>query len=231
MKILALDTSTSRGSVGLLSGNEIAAELRVSSLETHSARLLRSIEFLLQTAGWVLRDLHLIAACIGPGSFTGIRIGVSTALGLAQTLRLPFAPVSAFEALASRYTFLQQNLGVVLDAQRAQVYFAEYELSGAGLHCVRRPALWDPLELAGRIRKRHLYLVGDGTEYVLESARRAGSWPRVIESDLFLAGDIGRVGLARKRTWRRGEFLSAEPMYIRPPDAVKAGKWKTLKSG
>src|SRR5262245_54040453 len=71
LKILALDTSTARGSVALLDDRSVAAEFRLHSLETHSARLLRSIDFLLSSAGWQLSDLDLVASGIGPGSFTG----------------------------------------------------------------------------------------------------------------------------------------------------------------
>ncbi len=87
LKVLSIDTATRRGSVALHAGADLAAELRLSSFETHSARLLRSVEYLLDVAGWTAHDLGLVAAGIGPGSFTGIRIGVSTALGLAQSLR------------------------------------------------------------------------------------------------------------------------------------------------
>ena len=76
LKILSMDTSTRRGSVALLDGEEVIGELRLASIETHSARLLKSIDFLLETAGWRLGDLNLVAAGIGPGSFTGIRIKI-----------------------------------------------------------------------------------------------------------------------------------------------------------
>ena len=222
MRILALDTSTPRGSVALLDGPDLAGELRITSQETHSARLLRSVDFLLGTLGWKLSDLNLIAAGIGPGSFTGIRIGLATALGLAQSLRLPFSGVSGLDALALQVSFLESTVGVVLDAQRSQLYYAEYRCQGGKIHQVQHPALLYPADLERNLRRRHLYLVGDAALGFFESLKnsRAG-WPRMIAADLYLACGIGRLALARRRSWRSGEFLTAEPLYIRPPDAVK----------
>jgi tRNA threonylcarbamoyl adenosine modification protein YeaZ len=226
VKVLALDTSTRRGSVALLAGMDMAGELRLNSLETHSTRLLRSVSFLLEMTGWHLRDLGLVAAGLGPGSFTGIRIGVSTALGLAQTLRIPFAGVSGLDAVAGMIRRPGAAIGVVMDAQRSQVYFAEYDRPDGSPRSRRRPALWDPEDLALRLRNRHVYLVGDGIERMARTIVPGASWPRVLETELFIAGSIGRLALARKRTWRRGEFIGAEPLYIRPPDATRPKKRK-----
>lgn len=221
IKVLSMDTATRRGSVALQAGAEIAAELRLSSFETHSARLLKTVEYLLDVAGWTPRDLGLIAAGLGPGSFTGIRIGVSTAMGLAQTLGIPFAGISGFDSLAARFAFLAAPLGVVLDAQRAQVYFAEYDYASGRPKCVVQPSLWDPAQLEPCLRHRRIYLVGDGIGRLGFPANGKG-WPRVADAEPFLARDIGRLALSRKRSWRSGSFVAAEPLYIRPPDATKA---------
>jgi tRNA threonylcarbamoyladenosine biosynthesis protein TsaB len=222
MKILALDTSTLRGSVALLQGRDLAGELRLTSLETHSARLLRSVDFLLGTVGWKLSDLDVIAAGIGPGSFTGIRIGLSTGLGLAQSLGLPFSGISGLDALALQVSFLEGTLGVVMDAQRHQLYYAEYLSGGGRIRQVRRPALLYPSDLERIVRRRHLYLVGDAAlDFFIELKTGRSGWPRAIGADLFLAGGIGRLALARRRSWRSGDVLTTEPLYIRPPDATK----------
>ena len=222
MKILALDTSTLRGSVALLQGPELAGELRIASMETHSARLLRSVDFLLATVGWKLSDLNLIAAGIGPGSFTGIRIGLATALGLAQSLKLPFSGISGLDALALQVSFLEATVGVVMDAQRSQLYYAEYRCLGGKVRQVRHPALLCPADLERNLGRRHLYLVGDAALGFFDELKNSRAvWPRTIAADLFLASGIGRLALARRRSWRTGEFLTTEPLYIRPPDAVK----------
>jgi tRNA threonylcarbamoyladenosine biosynthesis protein TsaB len=225
LRILAVDTSAARGSVSLLEGRDLVAELRLHSLETHSARLLRYIDFLLGSVGWELAGIGLVAAGIGPGSFTGIRIGVSTALGLAQVLSLPFAGISGLDAMASQEGLPGGRIGVVMDAQRSQVYYGEYFRKLHGVRRSGRPLLCRPEELRRRFDPRHLYLVGEGAlRYRRELGASETEWPRLLEADLFLSASIGRLGLARRRWWRRGEFLQSEPLYIRPPDAKRARK-------
>jgi tRNA threonylcarbamoyladenosine biosynthesis protein TsaB len=208
--------------VALLEGCDLRGELRIASLETHSVRLLRSVEFLLGAVGWKLSDLHLIAAGLGPGSFTGIRIGIATALGLAQSLTVPFAGISGLDALAAQASAMDGTFGAVMDAQRSQLYYAEYVRKGRRLQQTRRPALYQPSDLERSIRGRRLYVTGDAALGLVERLSTGkGRWPRVISADLYLASGIGRLAVARKRAWRSGEFLAAEPLYIRPPDAFK----------
>jgi tRNA threonylcarbamoyladenosine biosynthesis protein TsaB len=222
IRILALDTSTPRGSVALLEGEVVVAELRLKSLETHSARLLRSIGFLLESAGWSLNEVDLVAAGIGPGSFTGIRIGVATALGLAQSLSVPFAGISGLDALANQVSFLEGDIGVVMDAQRSQVYYGEYISRHGRVRRTGKPELWNPSDLESRLRKRHLYVVGESELRLLADLIKDGNgWPRPVAADLFLAAGIGKLALSRKQSWKAGDYLSAEPLYIRPPDALR----------
>jgi tRNA threonylcarbamoyladenosine biosynthesis protein TsaB len=223
IRVLSIDTSSSRGGVALMRRAEVVAELRLLSQETHSGRLLNSIEFLLSMARWNVGDLQLIAVGIGPGSFTGIRIGVSTALGLAQTLSCPMAAVSGLEALAYESAFVKGRIGIVMDAQRSQVYYAEY-LAGANgkLRPIQKPGVWFPKDLDRALGQRRLYVTGDGAErYWRELGISESGLRRFIKRDLFLAPGIARLALRRKRSWRRGEFLTAEPLYIRPPDALR----------
>jgi tRNA threonylcarbamoyladenosine biosynthesis protein TsaB len=227
LKILALDTATRRGSVALLENRTVVAQLNLASLETHSARLLRSIDFLLASAAWRLPDLSLIAAGLGPGSFTGIRIGLSTALGLAQSLSIPFAGISGMDAAARSAAWIEGRLGVVMDAQRSQIYYAEYLNRGRSIKRIQRPSLWFPGDLNRRLRHKGLYIIGDGIERYLQSLDRVSPhWPRVLDSDLYLATAIARIALERRRCWRSGECLNAEPLYIRLPDARKAKERK-----
>jgi tRNA threonylcarbamoyladenosine biosynthesis protein TsaB len=223
IRTLALDTSSVKGSVCLLEGREVVAEFRLCSLETHSARLLRSLDFLLEAAGWDLSGLGLIVAGLGPGSFTGIRIGIATALGLAQTLGIPFAGASGLDALAHRAGLPDGRLDVVADARRSQVYHAEYLRRNGRVRRMSRPALFHPQDLQAHLRSGRTSVIGEGAQlYAKELGLTRTGWPRLIEAELFLSADLGRLALARKRSWRRGDELRAEPLYIRPPDARRA---------
>jgi tRNA threonylcarbamoyladenosine biosynthesis protein TsaB len=225
IKVLSMDTSTPRGSVALLHGEEVSGELRLASLETHSSRLLKSVDFLLETASWKLNDLNLVAAGIGPGSFTGIRIGVATALGLAQTLGIPFAGVSGMDALVSQNLFLRGKIAVIMDAQRSQVYYAEYINNEGRIRSAVRPLLLFPAELERRLRRKKIFLIGDGAcRYFSRFGTARSDRSQFVMTDLFIAAGIGRLALKRKNSWKIGTELQSEPLYIRPPDAAKSKK-------
>ncbi len=222
LRILAVDTSSSRGSVALLEGRSLVAELRLCTPETHSAGLLRSVDFLLDCTKVELESVALVAACVGPGSFTGIRIGIATAIGLAQTLSIPFAGISGLDAAAHALSHIQGTLGIVLDAQRNQVFHAQYASDGGKIRRESKPSLLAPSELGRQLAGKRIFLAGDGAQrYRAELGATTGRWPRIVSSELFLAAEIGRLALSRKQIWRKGEFICAEPLYIRPPDAIR----------
>jgi tRNA threonylcarbamoyladenosine biosynthesis protein TsaB len=222
LKTLAIDTSTQRGSVALLTGDETLAEWRLASERTHSAGLLVSLKHLLKATALDLEDLDLVAACLGPGSFTGIRIGVATALGLAQALRIPFSGISGLDAIAFGHYTPSGRIGVVRDAQRRQVYYCEYEKKGRRMRRNSKPALWEPAALLARLDSHGLYLAGDTTALGWREGGGGRNWPKCLRSDLFLAASVGRLALKRKRHWSTGQALRAEPQYIRPPDALRS---------
>lgn len=227
MKTLSLDTSTVRGSAALLEGKEVLAELRLASLQTHAARLLKSIEFLLGCAGWNLREIGLVSAGLGPGSFTGIRIGLSTAIGLAQTLRVPFAGISGLDALAHQHAYLGGRIGVMMDAQRGQVYYAEYASPRGRIRRVGPARLWYPRDLKSILPRAGIRFIGDGAKRYGEELNSIFHAWEVIDSSPFLAVPIGQMAIARKRYWCTGDYLVCDPLYIRPPDARKPAARKT----
>jgi tRNA threonylcarbamoyladenosine biosynthesis protein TsaB len=215
-KTLAFDTSSPRGSIAFLEGRDLRAEMRLTPVQTHSTFLLSSIEYLAGKLGWQLKELNLIAAGIGPGSFTGIRIGVATALGIAQSLSIPFSGISGLDALAHQALLPEGRLGVVLNAHRSQVFYAEYMSKKGKIRTVQKSSLLFLSDLERRLARRHLYIVGD-----IEVSHPGVDWPRPLHVDLFLAASIGRLAVSRKRSWRSGNHLLAEPLYIRPPDALR----------
>ncbi len=222
LRILALDTSTARASVALLEGKELRAEVRLQSLHTHSTNLLASIDFLLRRMKWNLKDLDLVAVGNGPGSFTGIRIGVSTALGLARTLAIPFVEIAGLDALAHSVSVQTGRIGVILNAHRSQAYYAEYAARQGKIRAVQKAALVESSAREQCLRGRPLYLVGDTDLCGFGEPKPVRShWPHPIHADPFRATAIGRLALERRRKWRRGGAVLSEPTYIRPPDAIK----------
>jgi tRNA threonylcarbamoyladenosine biosynthesis protein TsaB len=131
MRLLAVDTTTPFGSVALVIDSRLVAETNIEASSTHSARLLRSIDGLLHAAGLEIKDIEGYAVAVGPGSFTGIRIGLSTVKALAFASGKPVAPVSALEALALKLVHPQVRLiAPLIDAKKGEVYAALYEALG-----------------------------------------------------------------------------------------------------
>ncbi|MBN1571215.1 MAG: tRNA (adenosine(37)-N6)-threonylcarbamoyltransferase complex dimerization subunit type 1 TsaB [Acidobacteria bacterium] len=214
-----------RGSIALLEGDEPCGEVRLHSLQTHSTNLLSSIDFLLSNSGWTLKDLNLIAVGNGPGSFTGIRIGIATALGFSRSLSIPFAGISGLDALAHQVSYLEGRIGVILNAHRSQAFYAEYVGEKGRIRKSQKSQLIDISALEHHLRDRHLYLVGDTDLCRLDGSKAVSpAWPRLVSTDLFLAVGIGRLALANKRKWRSSDSVISEPTYIRPPDALKKKK-------
>jgi tRNA threonylcarbamoyladenosine biosynthesis protein TsaB len=150
---------------------------------------------------------------------------MSTALGLAQTLEIPIAAVTSLDAVAHSLRCLDGMLAVVMDAQRSQVYYSEYSIGAGRSRRNTSPSLTSPQSAAQRMRRRKLYVAGDGlAPYAAVLGVSSGGWPRAVETDLFLADDIGRLAQLRRRQWRQGDWLTVEPLYIRPPDAAKPRK-------
>lgn len=126
MLILALETATDQGSVALVTEDRLLAEYSLKSPGTYLQRLLPGLEGLLQATGTALQALGAIAVSQGPGNFTGLRIGLATAKGLAWALGCPLVPVPSLEVLAAQVPFQPLPIGVLLDAKRQEVYFGHF---------------------------------------------------------------------------------------------------------
>lgn len=130
--VLAIDTSSKICSVAVLSGESVHS--RKSAIDnSHSEDLAKLTEGLLAEAGLGVRQISHIVCGAGPGSFTGLRIGLAFAKGLAQGLGAPLTLSCSFQAAASQVDFASGRIAVAADARRQEVFWAEYELSSAGL--------------------------------------------------------------------------------------------------
>ena len=154
MMVLGIETSTRRGSVALAAGGGIVAEAALPEDRTQSAALLPAVEALLAGRGAAPRDIGGIAAGIGPGSFTGVRLGLATARGLALDLGIPIRGICSFDALASRCPAGEGTICTLADAHSHGLYAAVYERRGEGIERVREPFVCRPEELPGRIEGR-----------------------------------------------------------------------------
>jgi tRNA threonylcarbamoyladenosine biosynthesis protein TsaB len=214
VRVLAVDTTTERGSVAVTEDDSVCGEVRLASAEGHSRRLLPAVDFLLQSLGWRPGDLDAFAVTTGPGSFTGLRVGLSTVQGLALGAGRPCLGVSALDVLAARIAGTAPTLVALMDAYRGEVYGGVYDREGRPS---ARTSVERPEAFVARTPEEAAF-VGDGAQRCRElivSLRPRAIFP--VRS-LFLAGTLGRLAAPRLK---RGEGIAPaalRPLYLREPD-------------
>ena len=220
MRILALETSTLAGGTALLDGGRVVGEGALNIALTHSERLMAMVDRLLQDCGWKVLDLEALAVSVGPGSFTGLRVGIATAKGLAMALGLPVAPVPTLDALAWRLPFARAPVCPLLDARKGEVYLSLYRWEKD-----RMERQWDylalpPQEAALRLTAPVIVL-GDGVAACLPFLQRLGAGlsvapPAHCTPSAAVVGQLGHAML------EAGEAIAADalaPLYLRPSEA------------
>ena len=133
MKILGIDTSSMAASVAVIEDNKLICEYTINTKKTHSQKLMPMIENMLSLSDLNVRELDAIAVCEGPGSFTGLRIGMATAKAIAHVNDIPVIGVNSLEVLAANMNLCDKKICSILDAQRNQVYTGRYHYEGTKL--------------------------------------------------------------------------------------------------
>lgn len=126
MKILGIDTSTMAANVAVLEDDKLICEYTINTKKTHSQKLMPMIENMLKISDIEIKEIDAIGICVGPGSFTGLRIGMATAKAMAHVNNIPLIRVNSLEILGSNIEFSNKKICAILDAQRNQVYTCQY---------------------------------------------------------------------------------------------------------
>jgi tRNA threonylcarbamoyladenosine biosynthesis protein TsaB len=223
MKLLTIDTSTTVCSVALSNGEETVAEYLVNQGRTLTSRLLDCVDIVLKGAGLTVDDLDGFGVAIGPGSFTGLRVGVATAKGLAMAAGKPIAGFSSLAMLAMNLPWAIHPVCPMFDARKNEVYTGLYGCSNAAVPLVDDrvvpPALFleslsGPIIFVGEgaVRYRELIVAGMGERAIFAPA--SANLPRASAGALLAA-----------RAFVRGEAVPAAqllPVYIRASEAELA---------
>jgi tRNA threonylcarbamoyladenosine biosynthesis protein TsaB len=219
MRILAVETSTLAGGVAALDGERVVGESLLNISLTHSERLMAMVDRLLVDCGWGLDQLDGLAVSVGPGSFTGLRVGIAAVKGLAFATGLPVAAVPTLDALAAAVPFSFRAVCPVLDARKGEVYVSLYRRMDGAM-----ARQWDylalpPGEAAARIESPAV-LLGDAAEACLALVP-AGA-------DVCLAPPAQRVpspvlvAQLGQRMLAAGAGVAVDdlmPIYLRPSEA------------
>ena len=228
MLILAMDSSATPASAALLEDDKILSEFYIHTKQTHSQTLMPMVEAVLKLSGKTLDDLNCIAVSAGPGSFTGVRIGVSCVKGLAMTRNIPCAGVSTLRAMAENAKGMSGVVCAVMDARCGQVYNAMFRVEGDTVERISEDRALPISELAEECAAygEKLLLVGDGAELCYKTFAAFGA--KLLQPQLRFQRASG-VAYAAKALYESGETVTPDalmPVYLRLPQAERELKKK-----
>jgi tRNA threonylcarbamoyladenosine biosynthesis protein TsaB len=232
--ILALDTSSPAGSVAVLRDDKVIGAVSTSTGEIYSSRMFRHLEFLLRELSLGFEAFDVFAVAAGPGSFTGLRVGLTAVKGWAEVYNKPIAAISGLEAVAAQSHSQHAIVVPVLDARRGQIYWGCYRrIAGArggarlaleGDECVTTPDEFLQM-VRGKGKSGDCVIVTPTPEVLAgalsryETSLNDDETIRVEDASAVLAPYVGRLGYLRAQ---RGEFtdaLTLDANYVRRTDA------------
>jgi len=227
MRTFALDSTTPSLSLALLEDERVIGEFYLELGRHHAEVLLPAAESLLRSAGWSWEAIDLLACTIGPGSFTGVRIGVSTVKGLALALQRPIAAVSTLEALTMNGQGSGGWICPLIDARKTQVYTALYRGGIDGIPLLAdKPRLVSIETLLNELPAGNILFIGDGAR-VHHALIRDTLGERALVSgsrdNRLLASAVGLLGLRDYRLGNCLDFLSLSPCYLQLSSAEVLG--------
>ncbi len=234
MRILGFDTSAKAASVALTENGKLISEFYLDSGFTHSETVLPMAKAVLDAARITPNDVDLFAVNCGPGSFTGLRIGISAVKALAMALNKPCAAVSTLEALAYNVQATKGIICAAMDARCNQVYTAFFESDGETVtrlcedRAITTDALLEDIKKLCSEKEEKITLVGDGAALCL---KKFGDEFVKIAPPQLLLGHASGVCIAAKGIFERGESLSSAelmPNYLR---LAQAEREKLQKEG
>jgi tRNA threonylcarbamoyladenosine biosynthesis protein TsaB len=226
MRILSIDTASTTGSVAVVAGEALLAEVTIARQETHSRRLMNMIDGALDMAGLALPELDGIAYTRGPGSFTGLRIGLSVVKGLASVSGKPLVGVSSLEVLAHQAPGRSRLICPMMDARNKEVYCARYRYSEGGFQLVGDEVALSPEEAAAGIDEDCL-LIGDGAyRYKSLFETQLGAYAEFAAPDdgIPRALTVARLSMPRFGAGKTDDVRSVVPVYLRKSYAEQPRK-------
>lgn len=221
MIVLGIETATMMGSVALVGEKGVVAQYSLNIEVGHSERVMVAIDRVLADAGVGLKELDGIAISIGPGSFTGLRIGLSTAKGLSLATGKPLAPVRTLEALAWNLPFARSLICPILDARKKEVYTAIFKSIDGELKRLTEDMV-RPIKRLLTIVKEPAIFLGDAVEiYRSVISEELGGMVHFAPRSLRLpsAAVVAELGMKTLQEGKGEDPYALVPLYIRPSEA------------
>lgn len=227
MKILALETATIAGSIAIVDdGYGLVSEVRVNLKIAHAERLMPSIQWILNASRVAVDEIDAFAISIGPGSFTGLRIGLSTAKGLSYAAKKPIVPVPTLDAFARTLPYCTYMVCPMFDARKSQVYAALYTWEKNACRKVMAERAVDLHTLLTDIHEPVVFL-GDGAKLYRQQILDALGDRAVFAPESRMspsASSVAEIALEKMKQGESADPVRLTPLYIRKSGAEL--RWK-----
>src|SRR5690554_1995630 len=220
MRVLGIDTSLRAGTVGLIDGVHVLYEEKIAVRPGGGEKISALIQKVLLSVGWLPEYLDLVVAGKGPGSYTGVRVGLAVAKGIAYSLGIPLTGVNTLLALAANHPEWPGLICPVLDSRRGTVYAGLYVRKERDLEELRPPEVWSIQELIEFLKKQKppVLFLGDGV-YRDELSVALGP-AGIYKQEYSVNGAVlAALGLIRRQEREENELYTCLPLYLRRTEA------------
>ncbi len=231
MRILAVETSTLMGSVAVVEDGRVLCELTLRVEETHSSQLMPAVEYVLKTVGSEPDRLDAFAVAVGPGSFTGLRIGMAAVKGLAVAASKPVVRIPTLEAMAWSFPFCPHLICPMIDARMKEVYAAWFRAEAGAVVRLSEDVVLSVEALLKDAKGDALFFGSGAQRYREEIAERMGGLARFASPEM-MGARASVVGFLAAQRMDRGDFAdidSLEPLYIRESQALTKSRRHATK--
>ncbi len=222
MKILAIETSTMLGGVAVMGETEgLVAEVRLNVKSTHSERLMTEVDHVLKQAGMTIDEIDVFGVSIGPGSFTGLRIALSSVKGFSYAMGRPIVSVPSLEALAWNFPFSAYPVCTMLDARKKEVYAAVFRWRDGGFERVIAEASVKPHDLLKRLDGPMVF-AGEGARLYRDAIIEVAGDNALFSCPHCMVPSPSNVAFLGLKKALRGEFsepVGLVPLYLRKSEA------------
>ena len=224
MIVLGIDASSDAAAVGLVSDGVLLCEYTLNNGKNHSVKLLPMIEEMLHSTGVSFSEIDAYACGVGPGSFTGVRIGVATAKGFAQSWNKPIVPISSLQILAENIKEYNGLRVACVHARTDELYCGAYNEAG---ETVLEPSVLTVSELSGYLQGKTCMLCGNGTE-LLETTNQ-GITIAGQNAGIIRGGVVAELGYKLFCNGKGQKYDGVAPLYLRASQAER--EYEARKNG
>ncbi|MCT4542519.1 MAG: tRNA (adenosine(37)-N6)-threonylcarbamoyltransferase complex dimerization subunit type 1 TsaB [Vallitalea sp.] len=227
MKVLAIESSAIAASIAVAEDNRLICEYTTNHKKTHSQTLMPMIEQATNMINLDLKELDIIAVANGPGSFTGLRIGVATAKGLAHALNIPIVAVPTLDALAYNIGHTDKLICPLMDARRNQVYTALYEYNNNNFTNILPSTVVPREEIFEKIKElsKEVIFLGDGVLPNIETIKTTFNNEEYnlasLNNNIQRGASVAALGIQYAKEGKSESYMNFKPIYLRKSQAER----------